>query len=62
MVIVGASLRGRPLVTLAGAPTEGRPYNLCQRFEGKPLWKLLVEMTPEQLVSCVPFSYITDAL
>jgi len=26
------------------------------------LWKLLVDMTPEQLVSCVPFSYITDAL
>src|SRR3712207_9577099 len=28
----------------------------------KPLWKLLVDMSPEELVSCVDFRYITDAL
>ena len=30
--------------------------------EGKPLWKLLVDMSPEQLVRCVDFRYMTDAL
>ena len=28
----------------------------------KPLWKLLADMTPEQLVACVDFRYITDAI
>ncbi len=37
-------------------------WDLWARREGKPLWKLLVDMTPEQLVSCIDFSYITDVL
>jgi L-fuconate dehydratase len=37
-------------------------WDLYAKMEGKPLWKLLVDMSPEQLVSCIPFSYITDAL
>jgi L-fuconate dehydratase len=28
----------------------------------KPLWKFLADMTPRQLVSCIDFRYITDAL
>uniref|UniRef100_A0A8C2RQ25 Enolase C-terminal domain-containing protein n=1 Tax=Capra hircus TaxID=9925 RepID=A0A8C2RQ25_CAPHI len=30
--------------------------------EGKPLWKLLVDMDPQTLVSCIDFRYITDVL
>jgi L-fuconate dehydratase len=30
--------------------------------EGKPVWKLLVDMTPEQLVRCLDFRFVTDAL
>jgi L-fuconate dehydratase len=37
-------------------------WDLYAKVEGKPLWKLLVDMTPEQLVSCIDFRYITDAL
>src|SRR5258708_567632 len=37
-------------------------WDLYAKAEGKPLWKLLVDMTPEQLVSAIPFRYITDAL
>ena len=29
---------------------------------GKPLWKLLSDMTPRQIVDCIDFTYITDAL
>src|SRR5690606_28377079 len=32
------------------------------KVEGKPLWKLLADMAPEELVSCIDFRYITDAL
>jgi hypothetical protein len=28
----------------------------------KPLWRLLVDLTPEQVVSCIDFRWITDAL
>ena len=37
-------------------------WDLYAKAERKPLWKLLVDMTPEQLVSAIPFRYITDAL
>ena len=32
------------------------------RAEGKPLWALVADFTPEQFVSAVPFQYLTDAL
>ena len=37
-------------------------WDLWARREGKPLWKLLVDLTPRQIVSAVDFSYITDVL
>ncbi len=37
-------------------------WDLYAKVEGKPLWKLVADMTPEQIVACVDFRYITDAL
>ncbi|TMM08404.1 MAG: fuconate dehydratase, partial [Actinobacteria bacterium] len=37
-------------------------WDLYAKLERKPLWKLLVDMTPEELVACVDFRYIEDAL
>ena len=37
-------------------------WDLWAKAESKPLWKLLVDLTPEQVISVVPFRYITDAL
>lgn len=37
-------------------------WDLYARVEGKPLWRLLAEMSPEELVRCIDFSYITDVL
>jgi L-fuconate dehydratase len=37
-------------------------WDLWARREGKPLWKLLVDLTPQQLVDCIDFTWITDAL
>jgi L-fuconate dehydratase len=49
-------------IHLATAAVVNAVWDLYAKTEGKPLWKLLVDMTPEQLVACVPFRYITDAL
>lgn len=37
-------------------------WDLYAKTEGKPLWKLLSDMTPRQLVSCVDFTYLTDVI
>jgi L-fuconate dehydratase len=37
-------------------------WDLWARREGKPVWKLLADLTPQQTVDCVPFLWITDAL
>src|SRR6266571_1256681 len=50
------------VIHLATAALVNAVWDLYARCAGKPLWKLLVDMSPEQIVSCIPFSYITDAL
>lgn len=50
------------VIHLATAAVVNAVWDLYAKAEGKPVWKLLVDMTPEQLVSCIPFRYITDAL
>lgn len=37
-------------------------WDLWAKVEGKPLWRLVADMTPEQLVSVIDFRYITDEL
>jgi L-fuconate dehydratase len=37
-------------------------WDLYAKAERKPVWKLLSDMSPGQLVSCIDFRYITDAL
>ena len=37
-------------------------WDLWARREGKPMWKHLADLSPEQLVSTIDFSYITDVL
>ncbi|MEY2845314.1 MAG: hypothetical protein RL076_860 [Chloroflexota bacterium] len=50
------------VVHLAVAAVVNAVWDLYARIEGKPLWRLLAEMTPTELVKCIPFRYITDAL
>jgi len=37
-------------------------WDLWAKVEGKPLWRLLADMTPEETVKCIDFRYISDAL
>jgi len=47
---------------LATAAIVNAVWDLWAKQEGKPLWKLLVDMSPEQLVRCLDFRFVTDAL
>ena len=37
-------------------------WDLYAKHENKPLWRLIADMSPEKLVSCVDFTYITDVI
>jgi L-fuconate dehydratase len=50
------------VIHLALAAVVNAVWDLYAKAERKPLWKLLADMTPRQLVSCIDFRYITDAL
>jgi L-fuconate dehydratase len=50
------------VIHLATAALVNAVWDLYARVEGVPVWKLLADMTPEELVACVDFRYITDAL
>ncbi|AMB78382.1 L-fuconate dehydratase [Pseudomonas paraversuta] len=50
------------VVHLATAAIINALWDLWAKKEGKPVWKLLVDMSPEELVRCVDFTFITDAL
>lgn len=50
------------VIHLATGAVVNAVWDLYAKMEDKPLWKLLADMDPEQLVSCIDFTYITDAL
>jgi L-fuconate dehydratase len=50
------------VVHLAAAAVVNAVWDLIAKRRGKPLWKLLVDMTPEELVACVDFRYVDDVL
>ena len=50
------------VVHLAAAAVVNAVWDLYAKAERKPLWKLLADMSPETLVRCIDFRYITDAL
>jgi L-fuconate dehydratase len=50
------------VIHLATAAIVNAVWDLYAKAEGKPLWKLLSDMEPDELVSCVDFRYITDAI
>ena len=50
------------VIHLATAAVVNAVWDLVAKMEGKPLWRLLADMSPEELVRCIPFRYISDAL
>jgi L-fuconate dehydratase len=50
------------VIHLAMAAVVNAVWDLHGKREGKPVWKLLADMSPRELVACIDFRYITDAL
>jgi len=47
---------------LATAAVVNAVWDLWAKAERKPVWKLLVDMSPPEVVRCIDFRYITDAI
>jgi len=50
------------VIHLALAAVMNAVWDLAARRAGKPLWRLLVDMTPEELVAAADLRYLSDAL
>ncbi len=50
------------VIHLATAALVNAVWDLYAKARNKPLWKLLSDMTPEEIVRCIDFRYITDAI
>lgn len=50
------------VIHLAAAAVINAVWDLWARMQGKPVWQLVCEMSPEQIVSCIDFRYMTDAV
>ena len=50
------------VIHLATGAIVNAVWDLYAKIEGKPLWKLIADMSPEEFISCVDFTYITDAI
>jgi len=49
-------------IHMAAGAVVNAVWDLYGRRQGKPVWRLLSELTPEQLVDLVDFRYLQDAL
>src|SRR3954468_3505144 len=47
---------------LATAAVVNAVWDLLAKRAGKPLWKLLADLEPEELVACLDLRYVEDAL
>lgn len=50
------------VIHLATAAIVNAVWDLYAKAEGKPVWQLVSEMSPEEIVRCIDFRYLTDAL
>lgn len=50
------------VIHLASAAVINGVWDLLAKAAGKPLWKLLADLSPADLVRCVDFRYLVDAL
>ena len=49
-------------IHLATAALVNAAWDLRAKREGKPLWRLLADLSPEELVELIDFTYLTDML
>ncbi len=50
------------VIHLATGALVNAVWDLYAKIKKKPLWQLVADMSPEELVRCIDFTYITDAI
>lgn len=50
------------VIHLATGALVNAVWDLWARLEGKPVWRLVADMSPEALVRCIDFRYLTDCI
>ena len=50
------------IMHLATGAVVNAVWDLWARAEGKPVWQLVTDMSPAEIVRCIDFRYITNAL
>lgn len=50
------------VIHIATAGVINALWDLWAKIEGKPVWKLLADMSPQEIVSLIDFRYISDLL
>ena len=50
------------MIHLALGAVVNAIWDLWAKSLGKPVWRIVAEMTPEKFVRCIDFRYITDAI
>lgn len=49
-------------IHLATGAVVNAVWDLWAKIEGKPVWRLVAEMSPQEFVRCIDFRYITDCI
>lgn len=49
-------------IHLATGAVVNAVWDLWAKIEGKPVWQLVGEMSPQELVRCIDFRYLTDCI
>ena len=49
-------------IHMATAAVVNATWDLWAKAQGKPVWRLVAEMSPAELVRCIDFRYITDCI
>ena len=52
----------RGLIHMSVAAIINAIWDLYAKVEGKPVWKLIADMSPREIVDCIDFHHITDVL
>ena len=50
------------VIHLALGAVVNAVWDLWAKSLGKPVWRIVVDMTPQEFVNCIDFRYITDAI
>ena len=50
------------IIHLATAAVVNALWDMYARQAQKPLWRLICDMTPEELAQCIPYRWISDVL